>query len=198
MKKMVIYLAILFFMVGNVWAADEFSFRGTTWGMSKAEVKKIEKGELIDEYQKQLIFSVGKILGMDTTCAYYFDSNSELGMVSYTFESIAIAPFQNIENYNKVKNSVITKYGVPSNDSVIWVEKSAKEYMQDDLGSSLMLGYVKLETVWTEHENAMMEIETLNDDFIVYIFLSYLDRKRSADILQLMGNAKQATIDELF
>lgn len=130
MKKLIIGLMLLFFVAGNTWAADEFSFRGTKWGMTEAEVKKIEKGTLAREARGVLIYEVGTVLGMDAACGYTFNKNDELYMAAYFFKLESVLDYsKHIENYNKVKNTVIEKYGRPTEDEVVWRDKMLKDNM---------------------------------------------------------------------
>lgn len=76
MKKLLTLCFLLLFLAGNVWATEEFSFRGVKFGMSPEEVQAIETG-ILDENQSlngDLFYKTEDLYGLETHISYVFSN----------------------------------------------------------------------------------------------------------------------------
>jgi len=106
---------------------NKYDFRETNWGMSKEQVKEIEKNILLigeDSIQDSIIgcdgslHYNGRVNGLKCNIYYYF---IEDGLVSATYKKIdtfAEYKVKFISNYKNLKTYLIKKYGKPYDDSV--------------------------------------------------------------------------------
>lgn len=123
---------------------DTFDFRNTNWGISRKEVIQSEEANPAMENKDSLAFTDIKLGEKDVTAFYAFD-NDELIRGSYTIDETHINPLKYLDDYNELKELYIEKYGEPLSDDQIWNDKT----FSDDLGYSLMFGYVSYMTMWT-------------------------------------------------
>jgi len=106
---------------------NKYDFRETNWGMTKEQVKEIEKNILLigeDSIQDSIIgcdgslHYNGRVNGLKCDIYYYF---IEDGLVSATYKKIDTFvgyKVKFISNYKNLKTYLIKKYGKPYDDSV--------------------------------------------------------------------------------
>jgi len=106
--------------------SEKCDFRETNWGMSKEQVKEIEKNILLieeDVMQDSIKGSDGnlyfkdKVNGLECEVYYYFMKNR---LVSATYKKIGSIQFKDeyINNYKNLKSYLIKKYGRPNENGI--------------------------------------------------------------------------------
>lgn len=101
---------IIIFLVFVTTSASA-QFRNTTWGMSKEQVKKIEK-EISSPYHGPKLFYTFNIDDLAVKLEYSFNNNDELKTITYSFVSASGSNDNHV--WEKTINSIIEKYGEPS------------------------------------------------------------------------------------
>lgn len=196
MKKIILLSLVMVLLAANVWA-DEFSFRGSKWGMSKEQVKGIEKGKITGEEKWHLIFDVDNVFDMKAQTIYFFTNNNELALAGYYFSPKHTAPSLFLEDYNKIKSSISDKYGKPVYDEEDWGGSLTKEVFSQDKGTALTTGILKFQTKWDMGDvDITMNMDA--DHFKVKIVVGY-ESKAYSDVIQAETEARQkAAADEIF
>ena len=123
MKKVISILlmisSILVIFTLSLYAAEatKYDFRKTNWGMSKQQVKEIEKSKLVEEdfgkSKEENLHYKGEIDGLDCEIYYYF-TRGKLTSAAYDRWHYPIQDC--IDNYKKLKEYLIKKYGNPVED----------------------------------------------------------------------------------
>ena len=73
MKKIIFILLFLFFSSSCMtFAAEEFNFRGVTWGMTKEDVLNLETAELIENEPGYLCYKVQDFHELEAEICYWF------------------------------------------------------------------------------------------------------------------------------
>ena len=120
MKKL-IFIFLLLFVSSNVWAAEEFSFRGVKFGMSMEEVRTHATGKLYEESNRYLFYEIEDMYGLRSSVGYWFSP------ASYKLYKIDLGLFvpsdmdQTIK-YAEIKEDLWAKY------------KGDEEPLKDDYG----------------------------------------------------------------
>jgi hypothetical protein len=106
-------LTILLLLISSMTFAQ---FRNTTWGMSKEQVKKIEKEKLERDYDDKLKYEF-LVEDFKVELSYLFNNDDQLQTIEYIFSS----PIQHtfIVNgrypiWDKTVGNIISKYGEPT------------------------------------------------------------------------------------
>lgn len=97
---------------------SQFTFRNTSWGMTKDEVKNSETAKFLDEDDTSLIYT-GKVAGLNTSIFYKF-INNKLVSGMYMIEEKHSNKNSYIDDYQNIKKILLDKYGKPSIDDTDW------------------------------------------------------------------------------
>lgn len=125
-----------------------YDFRKTTWGMSKTQVKKTEKGEAIEGGESPLLYH-GRVAGLDCIVAYSF-VEEKLVRTAYMFTEDHSNRNDHISDYNNVKEILVKKYGEPIKDETIWKNDLYRDDAQRH-GFAVSLGHLVLFSSWATH-----------------------------------------------
>jgi hypothetical protein len=127
--------------------AAEFNFRKTTWGMSRDQVKASEDTKPTGE-KPDVVTYRDELDGIPAIVGYLFDGD-KLTRAGYLMRGSYDDPNKYIEDYDKVKESMIKTYGAPAQDEMHWKEG---EESQDpaQYGKAVCDGKLRYTTVWTD------------------------------------------------
>ena len=98
----------------------EFSFRKTTWGMSREQVKASEDTTPTGDNPEVITYR-GEVEGIPAIVGYLFDGD-KLTRAGYLMQGSYEDPNSYISDYNKVKDFLINEHGTPAQDEVVWAE----------------------------------------------------------------------------
>ena len=142
---LVVCLLVSLLMIVNITFAAEPDFRNVNWGMTIDEVKQKETLDLILEENGALMYKTS-LAGMDCYLLYDF-INQKLCSAMYSIDKEHINENQYIEDFLKLKNLLIRKYGPPDKDEEIWkrsLYKSDPNYQ----GFAVSIGDLILASTW--------------------------------------------------
>lgn len=120
-------------------------FRDAAWGMSMQDVKKVETANLESEDGDGLIYS-GNVAGLDCYIIYSFTSD-KLTLGYYSFSKKYSNDNNYIDDYDKVVDLLISKYGLPEKQDEIW----RNDLFRDDpqrWGMAVSAGYLVYQSIW--------------------------------------------------
>lgn len=127
--------------------APEFNFRKTTWGMSRDQVKASEDTKPTGEKPDVLTYR-DELDGIPAIVGYLFDGD-KLTRAGYLMRGSYDDPNKYIEDYDKVKESMIKTYGAPAQDEIQWKEgEESQDHAQ--YGKAVCDGKLRYTTVWTD------------------------------------------------
>jgi hypothetical protein len=155
-------------------AAD---FRDAEWGMSKDQVKSLEKTEPIYHINDTLTFK-GKILNSQVHIIYKFvDNQLRTGM--YTFVASKVNNNVYLRDYDRVNESLDLKYGKPETRKEIWGNELYKE-KTGFYGLAVSMGHLRLESSWSEERTIVLHklsgVNNIIDHSISYFDKNYFDK----------------------
>ena len=150
----------------------ETILRNVCWGDSKEIVKYVESDELFNDYEYYLIYYTN-VAGYDAKIVYTFDEDYGLYNASYHLdESYFDTGYYAISNYNKIKEVLTAKYGVPTDDIKKTINSLA-EYCDSD-GQALELGYIAYGTKW-EKEDTLINIVMGTNNYKIFFGIVFED-----------------------
>jgi hypothetical protein len=132
----------------------EFSFRKTTWGMSREQVKASEDATPTGDNPEVITYR-GEVEGIPVIVGYLFDGD-KLTRAGYLMQGSYEDPNSYISDYNKVKDFLINGHGTPAQDEVVWAEG---EEVADPgkFGESVCGGKLRYSTTWADGVTAIRE-----------------------------------------
>ncbi|MBU0486453.1 MAG: hypothetical protein KKA07_17545 [Bacteroidetes bacterium] len=140
MKRLSVFLTGAFLAIAIGTNAQNIDFRATTWGMTKADVKKAEKTDLVKEEDTRLIYET-KITNLPARVIYTFSFAGKLMRGKYyIYPDYYTASFY-VDDYKMIADALTQKYGAP-------VEKPTVK--EDDWISAIANGLFGIETVWKQ------------------------------------------------
>jgi len=128
--------------------APEFNFRKTTWGMSHDQVKASEDKKPTGE-KPDVVTYRDELDGIPAIVGYLFDGD-KLTRAGYVMRGSYDDPNRYIEDYSKVKESMIKTYGAPAQDEMQWKEGVEGSEDPAEYGKAACDGNLRYTTVWTD------------------------------------------------
>ena len=156
-------------------------FRNIPWGSSREDVKNNEKGEI--EYEdNDAVFYKGSIANIRCTIIFIFVDNL-LVRGRYYFEAGHIDNNAYIDDYKKIKNLLLEKYGKADEDEQVWEDDTFKDSFTS-WGMAISLGQMNYYTIWyTEQTLISMQLYGNNykikHDNMIHKFLRIKIRSNS-------------------
>lgn len=167
-----ILIIIPLFITQKVYAQTQNDFRNVKWGMSESQVKKLEKIKL--DKNKNHLSGMAKVGGYDALLQYTFGSGKLTG-ATYLYIIEHYIPNQYLDDYNKIKDILISKYGRPSVDTTEWKSEASQAAFKDD-GLAISFGQLELRCIW--HVGKTSIIHTIRGrDSKVLIGTSYFSEE---------------------
>ena len=181
MKKL-IFVFLLLFVSSSVWAVDEFSFRGSTWGMTHEDVSKIEPGALLPEKSEPergyYMYALAKpVFGFDGVVLYDFSKkNGGLEFCGYRLNIVKPENSTYWDVYLAIQAKLIATYGEELYTMQRWADESQKDNYErtEDALLAKNLGY---ETVWRigDCEIFLAISKKLDDKMILFLNYTFFD-----------------------
>lgn len=168
-KTLFIFITcVLLFFVDSPPAVAQ-DFRGASWGMTKEEVKQDENLDLIQEDEKNLVY-VTAIGGIDCLLIYNFVDDRLYNAMYWMIDEHAIDN-GHIDDYRKLKNMLMQKYGTPNIDDEIWGRSLYKDE-PDRKGFAISIGDLTMLAEW-ETENTEISIMLWGDNYDIKHAITY-------------------------
>ena len=133
-------------------STNDFTFRNTYWGMSKAQVKESEKTNLIKEEANLLVYQ-GTVSDLGCLIVYIF-SQEKLVRCKYSIIEKHTNRNDYITDQQKLKKILIDKYKDPIQDDTAWKNDLYRNDYQE-WGFAVSVGHLVYFTKW---ENTETEI----------------------------------------
>jgi hypothetical protein len=125
-------------------------FRGIQWGLTEADVRKAEAGEIASAQVNNIGLKVlafkGKIGNLECLVGYYFAEN-KLVEGRYIFVNEHSNPTLFIDDYHEIDSSIQEKYGTPSEKDTIWRDELYKS-KPAEWGMAVQVGHLAFQTMW--------------------------------------------------
>ena len=150
-----------------------YDFRKTTWGMSKIQVEKMEKGKIVKEEGNLLAYQ-GNVGGLDCFILYIF-AEEKLVRAKYVFTETHSNKNDFISDYNNLKETLIKKYGKTCNDSQLW----KNDLYRDDYqywGFAVSLGHLVYQAIW-ETSNTKIFLALHGENYDIILEIEYQSKK---------------------
>jgi hypothetical protein len=118
------------------------------WGLSKKEVVELEgkpsdqrrvKGLDVMRYQQ-------RIINLDCAIDYFFAAN-KLSRTRFSFASEYLDKNAYLQDYQKVKDALVQKFGRPLEEAMKWRDTSYKDDFTS-WGEAVSLGHLELNSRW--------------------------------------------------
>jgi hypothetical protein len=129
-------------------------FRETNWGMSREQVRKIEKAAFSRETERALVYE-GKIGGLNCRILYFF-AQEKLVRAKYLINEEHANKNDYIGDFNSLKESVIKNYGKPIGDSITWKNERYKSDPKQ-WGLAISIGDLSYFTNWDTPNTEIIE-----------------------------------------
>ena len=148
---------------------SEFTFRRTTWGMTRDAVESSEPTEIVHDEGDRIVY-VGNVAGRDCHFSYYF-VNDKLVRAFYKLSVLHTDDNDCIWDYNEIKKLLLQKYGTPSEDEQFWIISKYKEN-EDKWCYAVGLGHLEYKTKW-ETEVSEIALLLFGKAHIFYLNIIY-------------------------
>ena len=167
------------------------NFRETKWGMSKAQVKAIEKGKFVSEQRGDgglnFLAYEAKAGGLDCLVGYYFAEN-QLIEGRYIFIEKHANRTMYIGDFRTTKEALTQKYGKPRKDKTYWRDDLYKD-KPSDWGMAVAVGHLQFETVWDTPQTEVM-LQLVGDNYKIDHRLHYSSKSRKHQDLKKEAEKK--------
>lgn len=153
-------------------------FRKVMWGMSAEQAKEIETAEFVKRVKGggdfkglDILFYTSNISGLDCAVVYYFADNM-LTRARYLITEEHANENLYIEDFVKIKNQLVEKYGSPDRDDTIW----SNDLYQDDpseYGMAVSVGHLMYVAEWYPPET-IIQLLLRGDNYNVSLWVEYI------------------------
>lgn len=161
MKNLILsLLALVTFSFYATAQSTETDFRGFKWGSSFANVQSNEKSRFVSKENDDLLLYHDLLAGSDCDVVYQFNDNDKLIGGTYAFSKTYTNPQFYVQDYNKFKELLTTKYGKPEYDREDLSPNTTTEE-KENYGQAVSDGKLTLNSVWsTSHSIIKIILET--------------------------------------
>ncbi len=157
----------------NQESSSQTDFRDTKWGMSKEEIRKIEKAKLIKE-EGNLMFYEGQVGGKICLIVYIFVQD-KLVRSKYMVTEKHTNQNDYISDYKSLKELLTQKYGKPTEDDEFWKNDLYKDdYSQ--WGFAVSLGHHSYYTIWETPSTKIFDSLT-GDNYRITLQIEYVSKQ---------------------
>ena len=189
MKKLFAWLLVLLLVVPMIGVASasatekkdelvEVVIKGHRFGDSKQSVMDAEGEPIGNDFMTgniaEYIYYNASIVGLDAYLVYYF-TDEGLCEMRYLLNEDHSNESLYIEDYNKVKEALITKYGEPVSliSGEHWDTNSHKDYYKEKKGDALSYGYLTYDHYFLV-KDAEIDMHMSADNYDVSTSISYV------------------------
>jgi len=124
---------------------DNYDFRKTNWGMSKEQIKLIEKDTIVKEDERSLAYN-GKVKSYPCFVLYIFADN-KLVRAKYIFYQEHTNKNDYIVDYGDLKEVLTSKYGKAKLEKTVWKNDLYKDDYQH-WGMAISVGHLVYFSSW--------------------------------------------------
>ena len=159
-------LPILVLLISVIVHAEEqpTDFRQARWGMSREQVKEVEKkAEFVDEDEELLLYK-GALAGFDVSIVYVFVAG-QLVRGTYFTDRTHSNKNDYISDYQRLKALLAKKYGLPTSSHIWWRNDRYQDSPQD-WGFAISIGDLQYNTIWVTKSTKIELLLTGNNDEI--------------------------------
>lgn len=122
-------------------------FRQTHWGMTKAEVRAVEKNKpRADAEDDTYLVYRDSVEDLNCLVGYLF-INDQLVRALYVVDQNHADPIGYLSDYQHLRRALTEKYGQPAKDDEVWSNDLYKDKPQE-YGKAVAAGHLKRFTVW--------------------------------------------------
>lgn len=153
-------------------------FKEAKWGMSKNEIKKLEKGEIIDENTSttpEILIYREIVAGLEFNVVYFFVKDklvrSKYMALETLLEMFVTKGNDYIIGYITLKKLLIDKYGKPTKDKQYGKNDRHKDDYQH-WGSAISAGDLSYFTNW-ETERTSITLALYGHDYRITLVVGY-------------------------
>jgi hypothetical protein len=157
-------------------------FEEMQWGVSKKQVLESEGKPLNQDKVKGLDIMKyeQKVINMDCAIEYIFAAN-KLRKTKFSFMNTYLDKNDYLEDYQKIKEALIQKFGKPLEERMNWRDPTYK----DDFsawGEAISLGHLELSSRWeTSYTEIQASLRGNNDDIALVVEYTGLQLKELAN-----------------
>lgn len=144
-------------------------FRNVAWGMSRTEVKRRETGRPIDD-QPDVVVYEKEVAGLESHLGYVFVDN-KLTSGGYVFKHKHINNNLYLDDYARLKDLLVKKYGKPSLDDTVWSNSVFKDD-PDRWGLALSTGHMRRFAIW-DNPREEIRLSISGDNARISMVLNY-------------------------
>jgi hypothetical protein len=166
-------------------------FRESKWGAKQEEVKKAEKAEFFNKTKTNSGLDAavykGTASGMNCYIGYYFAENV-LVEGRYIFYAEHSNKSLFIDDFDKVKNFLIEKYGKPDIDNIDWKNNLFKDDPAE-WGLAISMGHLVYFASW-ELSDALIRLLLSGDNYDITFALDYLSSSAAHEELRNKAEEK--------
>jgi len=167
--KTLCVLSGLFIMSVGFINGQSYDFRKTNWGMNYKQVKSSEMPKTGTFSENRLIYK-DTITGTLFTLVYTFNEKFELVSAKYILDKDYIDHSFYISEYNKFKELLTKKYGIPVKDSQSW-NANVEDKDSSNWANSLESGYLQFNSKWKTPKTNINLLVTKYDK--VHLIIEY-------------------------
>lgn len=138
-------------MIGVIAHAGEF--RKVDFGATLKDVKKAETAEMVLQESNRLVYYVS-VTEKDALAIYYFTDEVCYGG-GYLFMEKYNEPQDYIDDYYAMKTNLITLYGEPDEDNLIWYTDLFKD-QPDFYGLAVESDWLAFQSKWNTNEISIL------------------------------------------
>lgn len=170
-----------------VLAADEMTFRKTTWGMSIEEVRVSESLKIFAQEKDMLIYKV-IVDGKDMMLGYNF-IDDQLVRAKYILDESHVNKNDYIDDYKDFKKILEKKYGRPDYDEIFWKNELFKN-SYSDWGRAVSVGHLIYLSTW-ETPPTKIGLALTGDNFEITCYVEYTG-KRFVNLIEKFKDQKRS------
>lgn len=145
-------------------------FRNTAWGMSMNDVINIEGTPPDDSDDNAIVYLDREICDFSTSVYYLFNNDKLIGGM-YSIQESHTNENAYIDDYNKLKEALISKYGEPDADNIDWKDDLYKDDPQD-YGFAVSLGDLTYVSTWNLPDN-LISLVLRGDNYKISLGILY-------------------------
>lgn len=151
---------------------EAYTFRETKWGMSRQDVKRIEKEKNPIDATDGISYE-SNVLGLDCFIHYYFTEDDKLALGGYSFRNRYTNTNKHIDDYKRIRKLLIQKYGDPKpGREIIWKNDLYRNKPQDH-GMSISMGYHSYVTIWENNDTRIL-LSLSGNNFRIDLSINYM------------------------
>lgn len=173
MKKLLIFALIVLFSF-CLFSQEEKKpdFRKAFWGMSQADVKKLESEKIEGESNDGLMYN-DRVFGINCIVGYLFIKD-KLYKGVYDFSAPLNAHSNSsdyLNDFETIKSKLNEKYGIPKKDKTIWKDELYKD-KPSDWGTAVSAGQLVRFCEWGK-PGSIITLQIFGDNFEISLRLDY-------------------------